>query len=115
MRHMRLVLAAALIVAGFATSGVASAHGYWGGPRFGFDFVVPLYPYGYYRPYYYDPPVVVQEPPPVVVAPSAAPQSYSWYYCAESKMYYPYAKECPSGWQAVAPQPQEPAQPAAPR
>jgi len=29
----------------------------------------------------------------------------AWYYCPESKAYYPYVKECPGGWQQVAPQP----------
>ncbi len=29
----------------------------------------------------------------------------TWYYCAESKTYYPYVKECPGGWQRVTPQP----------
>jgi hypothetical protein len=28
-----------------------------------------------------------------------------WYYCERSKSYYPYVKECPSGWTRVAPQP----------
>ena len=34
-----------------------------------------------------------------------APASAYWYYCAESKAYYPYVKHCPAGWQRVAPQP----------
>jgi hypothetical protein len=28
-----------------------------------------------------------------------------WYYCADPGAYYPYVKECPAGWQRVAPQP----------
>jgi hypothetical protein len=68
------------------------------------------YPYPYYAP-----PVVVQPSAPVIVQPStptyvqppatAAPSESSWYYCASSKQYYPYVKECPGGWQRVAPQP----------
>jgi len=70
---------------------------------------------GYYSPYYYYPPYY----PPVVVAPAAPPtyieqgsapasagSSSYWYYCSDAKAYYPYVKECPGGWQRVAPQPQ---------
>jgi len=28
-------------------------------------------------------------------------QASSWYYCENAKGYYPYVRECPSGWQAV--------------
>ena len=28
-----------------------------------------------------------------------------WHYCPESKTFYPYVKECPAGWQRVAPTP----------
>ena len=83
-------------------------HGY--GPRFGF-YIGPGY--GSYPPPYYYPPVVVQPaPPPVYIeqnpqpAYSApAPAQNSWYYCAGSRSYYPYVKDCPGGWQQVAPQP----------
>ena len=69
----------------------------------------PMSPYGYYPPYY--PPVLVAPPaPPVYIEqpqePAAAPApSDYWYYCAAPKGYYPYVKECPGGWQKVAPQP----------
>lgn len=84
-----------------------------GGPYWG-PWGYPPPPYYYYPPYY--PPVVVQQPapvyieqaPPAVVAPAPAaapaPQNF-WYYCAAAKGYYPYVKECPSGWQKVLPQP----------
>jgi hypothetical protein len=81
------------------------------------------YPYGYspYFPYY--PPYPVY-PPAVVAVPSTpptyvqrdtgqpsvadtAPATSSWYYCSESKAYYPYVKQCPGGWQPVAPQPED--------
>ncbi len=29
-----------------------------------------------------------------------------WYYCAESRAYYPYVQQCAAGWQQVTPQPQ---------
>ena len=68
-------------------------------------FYAPFYfppPYYYYpQPYYYPPPAQYVEPYP---APSA-PQSSSWYYCSDSRAYYPYVQQCPSGWQQVAPQP----------
>jgi hypothetical protein len=33
-------------------------------------------------------------------AAPAQPQA-DWYYCADSKSYYPYVRECPAGWQRV--------------
>ena len=94
---------------------------YWGpGPYY--------YPYGVYgapyyyppAPYYYPPAVVAPSQPPAYVerdpqpsappapstqpAPSAQPQQ-SWFYCPSTKAYYPYVRECPEGWQRVAPQP----------
>jgi hypothetical protein len=73
---------------------------------------VPLY-----APFYFYPP-----PPPYFydVAPALAPapayieqfpgqtvpqQASYWYYCSSSNAYYPYVKDCPEGWQQVAPQP----------
>jgi len=83
----------------------------------------------YYRPYYYPayyptayypayypstvvevapaaPTVYYQQPSaPAAAAPGAPADSGNWwYYCNESKTYYPYVKECPSPWQRVAPQ-----------
>ena len=57
----------------------------------------------------YPAPVVVQPAPVTYVeqAPAAqaqAPASY-WYYCSDSRAYYPYVKDCPGGWQRVSPQP----------
>ncbi len=107
-----------------------------GGPRVGVYIGAPVLAYSFYRPYYYAPyyyPPAYY--PPVVVAPVApptyveqpqplmqqgpvyqpepqqqyAPQSGSgnmWYYCADSRTYYPYVKSCPAGWQQVTPQPQ---------
>lgn len=37
--------------------------------------------------------------------PSPAPPSAFWYYCADSKMYYPYVRQCPAGWLTVVPKP----------
>ena len=109
-------LAATLVMSLAAPSAFAWHHG----PRvfvgFNFGFPVGAYPYPYYYPRYYYPayypaPIVVQQQPTVYIeqqpAPAAqapAPANY-WYYCAGSRSYYPYVKECPAGWQRVAPQP----------
>ncbi len=87
-------------------------HGYSG--SYGFYFGWPFYSSWYYPPYYYPsypyyPQAVIPSSPPVYVErgdEQAAPQAQSWwYYCTESKTYYPYVKQCPGGWQKVAPQP----------
>jgi hypothetical protein len=63
----------------------------------------PYYPYWYppYYPYYYPPvsapPTYIEQAPPIVPG--------YWYYCGGSQGYYPYVRECPGGWQRVAPQP----------
>ncbi len=69
-------------------------------------------PYAYYPPpyAYYPPRVVVlpASPPPVYVeqTPVVAPApAANWYYCEPSRGYYPYVRECPTGWVAVAPTP----------
>ncbi|HXZ51258.1 MAG TPA: hypothetical protein VEH51_04590 [Burkholderiales bacterium] len=71
------------------------------------------YPYGYGYPYYpyYGGAAGVPSGPTTYVergdqqaAPEAPGQNW-WYYCPDSKTYYPYAKQCPGGWQKVAPQP----------
>jgi len=49
------------------------------------------------------------------VPAAAAQEPAYWYYCAESKTYYPYVEECPGGWQTVTPQaPSAPSEPSAP-
>lgn len=90
----------------------------------------PMYypPPSYYYPPYYPPyyPTVVERPAPQAyierqierqpafvptvppappVAPAAAAPANYWYYCAAANSYYPYIKECSSGWQRVSPQP----------
>ena len=89
---------------------------YRGHPSFGFYWGVPLYPrpyypyYPYYYPYY--PPQIVTVPtsPPVYIE-RGEPQSTQqlpggyWYYCSDPEGYYPYIKECPSGWRQVEPVP----------
>lgn len=90
--------------AGFGWPGYAWGPRPWWGPAW---YGYPAYPYTYY-PYAYPPAVVVQPDPQTYIqqAPPAAgqPQAPSyWYYCAESRSYYPYVSECPVGWMTVVP------------
>jgi hypothetical protein len=129
--HMKTLLLASVLLAGAAASSTALAqHRFHGGPRVGVGVYIgaPYYPYYSpyyyppYSPYYYPPVVVAPAAPPVYIeqvqpqpqpqlrqVPQAAPQQPAagwWYYCAEGQGYYPYVKQCPGGWQQVAPQPQ---------
>lgn len=84
-------------------------HGWWGtgGLWFGFPPLVYAYsyPYSYQYPYPYPyanpwaPPVAMLSPPETVV-PTAPPAQY-WYYCEDSRTYYPYVATCPGGWTPV--------------
>ncbi len=131
MKTTRSGLAIAALLIGVVAAGEASAQyrRHHHGPRvsigIGFGFGAPFAAYPYFAPYYapfyspfyhpayYPAPVVVQQQAPVYVeqnpqpAPSAQPSAPAgyWYYCADSGAYYPYVKECPAGWQRVAPQP----------
>jgi hypothetical protein len=120
MKRLNAVLILALAILGAAVSTSAPAAHYGGHVRFGvylgpgYWYPPPYYTYPpYYSPYYYPPAVAAPAAPPTYVeqgvappvqAAPAQPQGY-WYYCDGSKAYYPYVKECPGGWQRVAPQP----------
>lgn len=104
-----------------ASAGALADGRHWHrGPRvsIGFTIGTPLH-YGawYPGPFWYYPPVA-----PVVVAPAAPPvyvqreepaaatgartdASSWWYFCRDANAYYPYVKQCPGGWEKVAPQP----------
>jgi hypothetical protein len=67
-------------------------------------------PYYAYGPYF--PPVVqgqeqsvvyVEQQAPSDVAPSAPLAQQYWYYCEDSKTYYPYVQDCATPWQTVVP------------
>lgn len=113
-----------MLLAGAAASSAAWAdHFHHHGPRFGV-YIGPSVGWVWYDAppsyYYYPYPPVVAAPaaPPAYIEqgqPSAqpsvsaqAPSNY-WYYCSKPDGYYPYIKQCPGGWQRVAPQP--PSQP----
>lgn len=111
MKRVKAVLTLSVILLAGTASAPALAWGHGGHVRFGVFIGAPIYPWWYYPPYYYYPPAVVTVPatPPTYVergGSQAAPgQQGYWYYCTESKTYYPYVKECPGGWQRVVPQP----------
>ena len=92
--------------------------GHWHGGRFrpfvgGAVFIgafgYPYYAYpGYYYPAYGYPPAPAPYYPPVtgyVEQPSAAAPQGDWFYCPQSRAYYPQVQECPGGWQRIPPQP----------
>jgi hypothetical protein len=122
MKSSRFVLAALLLGAAAASGSAWADRGHHGGPRFGVYFGPYFGPWGYPPPLYYPPyqypPVVIersaptvyieQSPPPPTVAaapPPTAPATNWWYFCNAANAYYPYVRECPGGWQKVAPQP----------
>jgi len=90
---------------------------WWGPGWYGFR-PWPAYPYYYPYAVYsaYPAPVIVQRDPQVYVqqalpaqavptAPEPAqpqPADY-WYYCEDTRGYYPYVQQCPRGWMTVVP------------
>ena len=77
-------------------------HRHWRSPGI---VVAPAFGAYYYAPgYFYSPPLV--ETPPVVATPPAVHPSNGdgyWYFCPDSRAYYPYVLECPSQWMRVVP------------
>ncbi|MBN3856536.1 MULTISPECIES: hypothetical protein [unclassified Paraburkholderia] len=122
MRRSKLILGAAVAAIACASGAAHAARVgvFIGG---GMPYYYPVAP----APYYWGP------PPPVIVAPppeapdyveqgqpQAAAGNYAqgpadaagssengdtWYYCDASKTYYPYVKQCSSGWRAVPAEP----------
>jgi hypothetical protein len=105
---------------GYRGHGYGGRGGYWGhgghfrggvwigAPFFWDPFFYPYYPYyPYSYGYGYGAPsttIVVPEQSDEYVVPEQQGQRY-WYYCSESRGYYPYVKRCPGGWMKVAPSP----------
>ena len=109
----KATLAVLALVACAIASSSAWAHGGRGGVRFGVFVGGPVYwgP-GYWGPAYYYPPPYYPPPeypasPPVYIERDDGPASAQgfWYYCEQSRGYYPYVKECPAGWKRVPPAP----------
>ncbi|WP_420800060.1 hypothetical protein [Paraburkholderia tagetis] len=122
MRRSKLILGAAMAALTCASGAAHAARVgvFIGG---GVPYYYPVAP----APYYYAPaPVIVAPPPqppeyieqgqPQAQAPGydgsdggygsdGGENSDTWYYCDASKTYYPYVKQCSSGWRAVPAQP----------
>ena len=118
MNRAKTVLTVCFTLAGLFATPAALAHGGHvrfgvaiGGPGFWYYPPPYYYPPYYYPPYYYPPVVTTPATPPVYIERSDTAErsaaSY-WYYCPDSKTYYPYVKECASPWQRVEPRPPGP-------
>jgi hypothetical protein len=116
MKRLKTALILMFALAGVVFSASVPAQHHGGHFRFGvfvgpgFWYPPPYYAYPpYYAPYYYPPAVATPqtyvEQGVAQAAPAPAQPPGYWYYCNGSKAYYPYVKECPGGWQQVAPQP----------
>jgi hypothetical protein len=118
MKLFKSLFALLLLAAAMAGSSSAWADryhgGFHGGPRVGVGVVIGGPYWGYRDPFFYPPypyaypPVVVTQDPPVYIEQGQAPApqaSNDWFYCRNPEGYYPYVKQCPGGWQRVAPQP----------
>jgi len=82
------------------------------GGGYGFYGYGGYYGYGLYDyPFYYSPAVVLAPPStlPVFIQQeqpqTVQPQANYWHYCQNPEGYYPYVRNCPGGWQQIAPQP----------
>lgn len=118
MLKIRKSILGAAMLAGLAATAVTSTqsasaapvihargnwvHG-WHGGRFGWWWAGPDSWYWYPAPAYYD---YYGPPPPDYVYPAGPAPQPTWYYCDSAKGYYPYIRSCPSGWRAVAANPQ---------
>ena len=78
-------------------TGLALQSAYWSTyPYYGSPYYAPYYAESVYAVPVYTPQAYVQQQP--VATPVAVT---NWYYCKESRAYYPYVKTCNTGWQAV--------------
>jgi len=86
---------------------------YYAYPAYGYGYGYPAPAYGYPAPAYgypattmgpYSAPAYAEQSAPQA-APAPSQATGDWYYCPESKAYYPYVGECPAGWQRVPAQP----------
>lgn len=125
MRKVNALFFAVAVMLGATVSADALAHGhrarvgvFIGAPiGFGYGYgygYAPWYSYPapyYYPPYYYPAPGAAYPSAPatyVEQGPEAAPAPRAdayWYYCPETKAYYPYVNQCAGGWQKVSPRP----------
>ena len=79
--------------------------GLWLGPGWWPGWGWPNY-YPSYYPYYPAEQTIVIQQPEVYEQPAPRiEQPIYWYFCKEPQGYYPYVKQCPSGWMKVVPTP----------
>lgn len=133
MKKMSLLLLSVFLLGSLSVPAYAdhrsrhrSHFGLYIGPSWAYSTPYYYQPYQHYQPYqpyqayplyppYQPAPVIIQSAPPVYIeqtpaAPVAtSPQaSNDWYFCASTKTYYPYVKECAEPWQRVSPTPANP-------
>jgi len=104
---MIVVLVFASVLPGQARDHFSFHGGVWIGPGWGgwgpWWWGAPYYPaYPYYYNYWAPPVVQEQSPGYVQPTPQVEEQTY-WYFCPDTRNYYPYVKKCPSGWLKVVP------------
>lgn len=79
---------------------------WWYGPR-PYYYGYGPYPYPYYGPVVREEPSVYIEQSdaaaPAATAPQAQQQQQYWYFCQDTKTYYPHVQTCASPWQRVIP------------
>lgn len=129
--YAKAVLVLLLLVFGAVSSGSAMAqrsghggghgggyrhgggYGHGGGVGLGLVLGAALLGLAYYSSPAYSYPVYAYPGPPVApstgyveqnvpqAAPATAQTQGDWYYCADSNAYYPYVRECLTGWRRV--------------
>jgi hypothetical protein len=116
-----LLLVTAVTFGTLLTSSAYAQHRHRSHVGIWFGVPAPIYyPYGYYPRYYYPPPyyppayyaapgpsypTYIEQSPSAAAAPAPSQASSAyWYYCPDSKTYYPYVQQCASQWQQVVPQ-----------
>ncbi len=102
MKTLCIVIAILVITLCGALPAQARGHfSVWIGPGWGpWWGAYPYYPYPYY---YWDRPAVMEQQPVYVEPRQQQEEQYYWYFCPDSKNYYPYVKKCPGGWLKVVP------------
>jgi hypothetical protein len=109
MKWIKSALLLVILFGALASESAWADRGHHGGGRgrahVGVFIGAPLFwPY-YPQPYYYPPVVVAPSSPPVYIEQEPLSAQQYWYFCNSPQGYYPYVKQCPSGWQPVTPLP----------
>ncbi len=114
MKTIKFALLLAILFGAAAVEPAWAARVHHGGVRgrahvgvfIGAPLLWPYYPGPYYPGPYYYPPVVAQpSSPPLYIEQEPLFAQQYWYFCRNPQGYYPYVKQCLSGWLQVVPQP----------